>query len=147
MLARISFVIALIFSVTVAWMLFHPPSLPAPHALRAQDEDWQLTGRSKPDADSLIQTIDEYKLWGASASAPGAGAVEEKSLTPPNWRISGILSVGAEHYVLLAVEDQPIQQIKTGETLPGGAKILNIAADRICILLNGKKRILKTYKE
>jgi hypothetical protein len=144
MLARISTVIVLIFAVTAGWLLLRAPSLPTTRTLHVQDEDWQLPSRARADVDALIQTIEQDKLWGGNGSPV---VVEDKSLTPPNWRISGILSVGAEHYALLTVEDQPIQQIKTGENLPGGAKILNITTDRICILLNGKKRVLKTYKE
>lgn len=144
MLARISVLIVLIFAVAAGWMMLHAPTLPSAHALRAQDDEWQLPVRGKVDTEALVQLIEQNKLWGANGQP---AAVEEKPLTPPDWHITGILEVGPEHYALLAVQDQSIQQLKAGESLPGGAKILNITADRICILLNGKKRVLKNYKE
>lgn len=144
MIARIFAVIGLIFAVAAAWTMLHPPLLPTTRSQRVQDDEWQLPVLSKPDRQALVNSIDQDQLWGAN----GLPAVlDEKPLTAPNWRITGILSMGPEHYALLAVEGQPIQQLKTGENLPGGAKLLNITADRICIMLNGKKRVLKTYKE
>lgn len=144
MLARISAAILLVLAVASGWIMLHPPELPAPSAKRAQDESWQLPQRDAPDAAALLRSIEKNRLWGASGlPAPP----DEKPLTAPNWRITGIFSAGRETYALVEVEQQPMQQLKTGDKLPGGAKILRITADRVCILLNGKKRALKTYKE
>jgi hypothetical protein len=143
-LPRILFMILCSVGGAAAWVMFHPIALPAPHTLNAQDDDWHLSGRSKPDTKALIGTIERGQLWGATGMpAP----VAEKPLTAPDWRIVGIVSAGAESYAMLEVDGQPLQQIKTGANLPGGAKIVNMSADHICILLNGKKRMLKTYKE
>lgn len=135
--------------VTVAWLVTHPVALPEPRTLRVQEDEWHLPDRSKPNMAALAATIEQDKLWGSVAAIPGApvAPVDEKPLTAPNWRIVGVVSAGKERYAMLAVDDQPIQQVKAGDTLPGGIKIVNMTADRVCILLNGKKRVLKTYKE
>lgn len=129
--------------VVAVWVVLHPVSLPEPRAARAQDDEWRLPARAKPDTEALAATIERDRLWGASGLAP----IEDKPLTAPNWRIAGIVSAGAESYALLETVGQPAQQIRAGGKLPGGATILNMTADRLCILLNGKKRFLKTYKE
>ncbi|WP_025917401.1 type II secretion system protein N [Herminiimonas sp. CN] len=145
MLARISAIIVLAFTAVAGWALLRPVTLPAAHAPRLQDENWQLPQRQKIDIDSLILAIDDNKLWGTVGQPPAPA--NEKPLTPPNWRISGVFGVGNDGYLMLAVDGEPIKQLKTGDKLPGGATLYSIATDRICILLNGKKRILGIYKE
>lgn len=146
MLARLSTLIVLVLAVVAGWIMSHPPALPSAKTMRVQDEDWKLPRRESADIDGLVQTIEANKLWGAGNSLL-APQLEEKALTAPNWRITGVVAAGREHVALLLVESQPVQQLKVGDKLPGGAKILDIAPDRLCILLNGKKRVLKTYKE
>ena len=143
MLRNIVAVILLVLAITAVWVLLHPIALPESRALKVQEDDWHLPSRSKPDTSTLVATIERDKLWGTIGATP----VDEKPLTAPNWRIVGVVSAGAESYAMLAVDGEPIQQIKAGEKLPGGIKIVNMTADRVCILLNGKKRVLKTYKE
>jgi hypothetical protein len=142
---RIFAAILLILAVSAAWVLFHPPVLPEMRNLRIQEDDWHLPDRGGADSATLVATIEQNKLWGSAGAA--AMPVDEKPLTAPNWHIAGVVSAGAERYAMVAVDGQPILQIKTGENLPGGIKIVNMTADRVCILLNGKKRVLKTYKE
>lgn len=137
--------ILFVLASAAAWVLLHPIALPEPRALHVQEEDWHLPDQRRPDTAALTATIEQDKLWG-TVGVPVA-PIEEKPLTAPNWRIVGVVSAGAESYAMVAVEGQPMQQVKTGEKLPGGIKIVNMTADRVCILLNGKKRVLKTYKE
>jgi hypothetical protein len=51
------------------------------------------------------------------------------------------------HFALLAIEGQPTSQLQAGDLLPGGAKILAVQQDSLCILLNGKVRSLRIYRE
>jgi hypothetical protein len=148
MFRSIAVLILLVLAVTAAWMLWHPVALPEPHTLRVQEDEWRLPERSNADFAALAATIDRDKLWGAmGAAAVALTPVDEKPLTAPNWHIVGVVAVGSERYAMLAVDGQPLQQVKAGDKLPGGIKIVNMTADRVCILLNGKKRVLKTYKE
>jgi hypothetical protein len=133
-----------ILAITAIWVLIHPIVLPELRNSHVQDDVWRVPDRATPDIPTLVATIEQANLWGgASSLAP----VDEKPLTAPNWHIAGVVSIGLERYAMLAIDGQPLQQIKTGENLPGGIKIVNMTADRVCILLNGKKRVLKTYKE
>jgi len=136
---------------TAAWVAWHPIALPEPRGLRSQDDDWHLPNHSKSDSAALVATIEHDKLWGASAAnaLPGGPLVseEEKPLTAPDWRIAGVVTDGKENYAMVMVDGQPIQQLKVGDKLPGGFKIVSMTADRVCILLNGKRRVLRTYKE
>jgi hypothetical protein len=149
MFRSIAALILLVLAVTVTWVVVHPVALPEPRTLRVQEDEWHLPDRSKIDSAALAATIEQDKLWGSAAVVPGAPPVpvEEKPLTAPNWRIVGVVSAGADSYAMLSVDGQPIQEVKAGEKLPGDIKIVNMTADRVCILLNGKKRVLKTYKE
>lgn len=144
MLRSIVALIMFALAIAATWISLHPIALPESRTLKVQEDDWHLPSRSKLDTSALVGTIERDKLWGTLGAT---GPVDEKPLSAPNWRIVGVVSAGAESYAMLAVDGEPIQQIKTGEKLPGGIKIVNMTADRVCILLNGKKRVLKTYKE
>jgi hypothetical protein len=148
MLRTLIAIFLLALAATTAWVWFHPVVLPEPHSIRVQDDEWLLPNRSKRDLSGSVATIEQDKLWGnGPGGLPLQAPVEEKPLTAPNWRIAGVVSAGKDSYVMIDVEGQPMQQLKTGDKLPGGIKIIKMTADRVCILLNGKKRVLKTYKE
>jgi hypothetical protein len=142
--AKIAAFIFVILAAATGWVLLNPVTLPHSKTVHAQDETWTIPYRKPIDVNGLLYTIAQNRLWG------DVGQVEPsnlKSLTPPDWRITGSFSVEKESYVLLSIDNEPLQQLKPGDKLPGGAKILNIFPERICILLNGKKLSLKTYKE
>lgn len=143
MIPRILAMILFALALAAGWIVWHPIALPESRVIRSQDDDWRLPDLGKPDSEALVAKIELNRLWGTD----GMPLVEEKPLTAPNWRIAGVVSTGAESYAMLQVEGQPPQQVKTGEKLPGGAKIVNMTADRVCILLNGKRRMLRTIKE
>lgn len=145
MLAKLWVPIALMLACWAAWVIFHPAELPSVKTMRVPDEKWQLPLRAAPDSAALVLSIEKNNLWGRGTQA--AAAVKDIPLTAPNWRIGGVVAAQQDNIVLLAVEGMPVRQLRVGDDLPGGAKLLGIAADRICIRLNGKKRILSTYKE
>lgn len=144
MLARISALIAAIYGLAAILFMLNPVTLPSPKAPRAQDDHWQLPQRTAPEIEPLVESIVENKLWG-NTGLPAAAV--EKSLTPPDWRISGVFSIGKQQFVTLATAGAADQQLSVGDKLPGGAKILAITPDQICILLNRKKLALRTYRE
>jgi hypothetical protein len=143
MFPKILGAILFVLAITAGWMMLHPVALPESHLVSSQDDDWRLPGQDRPDSVALAGKVDEGRLWGTGSTVP----VEAKPLTAPNWRIAGVVSAGADSYALLVVDGQPPQQVKIGEELPGGVKVVSMTADRVCILLNGKKRMLRTYKE
>jgi hypothetical protein len=148
MLRTLIAIFMLALAVTTAWVWFHPVALPEPRNIRVQDDEWHLPTRGKHDMNDSVATIEQDKLWGnGPGGLPLQAPVEEKPLTAPNWHIVGVVAAGKDSYAMIDVEGQPMLQLKTGDKLPGGIKIVKMTADRVCILLNGKKRVLKTYKE
>jgi hypothetical protein len=126
----------------LGWRWQHPPKLPVVPASASQSEEWALPdapGRTIPD---ILKRLDQHSPWGIK---PVAG--NEAPLTPPNWRITGVVQDGANHFALLQIQGQPITQLRPGDLLPGGAKIIAVQQDSLCILLNGKVRSLRIYRE
>ena len=70
-----------------------------------------------------------------------------RRLTPPDWRIAGVYASAGQSVVILAVPGQPDQHLRVKDLLPGGARILSIHPERLCILLKGKRLSLSTYAE
>jgi len=81
-------------------------------------------------------------LWG---KLPETGA--ETSLNDPEWRFVGAVARGQERYVLVKIDHQPVMKLTQGDALPGGSKIISIENDRLCLMVNGKKRRLNIYPQ
>lgn len=130
----------------VALLLVIAPSLwfarpvpPPPVALALATEPWSLPpapSASAAQASQAIQAITARKLWGLSpqdiANTP----------PPPQWRIVGITRNGAERFVLLAYEGQPVSQLTVGDALPDGLKIAKIEDDRFFVVTAENKKIV-----
>jgi len=87
--------------------------------------------------------------WGkaaAGAGAAGAAGQPEEVQNDPDWRFDGVTVNGAERRVLVRVAGQPATALKEGDALPGGAKILHIHDDYLCLLIKGKKRNLYIFQ-
>ncbi len=88
-----------------------------------------------------VQRLKERNLWGESVASTVATS---EPLNSPDWNIIGVANTGVKAYILLSFNNQPdkLIELKQGDSLPGGAKILAIEQDKIRILLNGKSRQL-----
>jgi hypothetical protein len=126
----------------IAFWQWQQPLVHKPMPTLVDKDDWRLPTEPTEDLAEARAQMEEHNLWGDSRPPQ-----QLKPLTPPNWRITGVYAAGNERFVLLNIEQQPLQQLKQGERLPGGAKILKIDAEQITIALNGKTRQLKVYKE
>ena len=150
MAARIFITTGLLFALAAAWLLLAPADLPPLRTVKSSEDAWQLSQPASIDADAALSEINRARLW-RSAAAPEAGlpAQEAPALTPPDWRIAGVFTQGGKPVALLNIDELPPrqQQLRVGDKLPGGAKILAITPDRLCILLGGKKRSLTIYRE
>ena len=82
----------------------------------------------------------------AGAGAPAAAGQSEVVQNDPDWRFDGVTVNGAERRVLVRVAGQAATALKEGDALPGGAKILHIHDDSLCLLINGKKRNLDIFQ-
>lgn len=124
----------------VEWLYVPLPPAPKKAATLAV-EPWQLPPLARQEPDKALDTLKKSSLWGKLPEVEAA-----KPLNDPEWRFMGIVAAGAERLLIIKVEGQPEKTLKVNDLLPGGSKILKIEEDRICILINGKKRSLGIYK-
>ncbi len=116
---------------------------PQPAAMAERPaEQWQIPSTDKPDLKPALQFLAGTAIWGKVTVAP---VVEE--LGDPKWRIVGLLQGGKEKFVIISIEKQPVKQLTIGDELPGGAKILDIKDEALCVLVNGKRRSLPIARQ
>ena len=95
--------------------------------------------RAEKSAEKSVAAIAAANLWGTVQTAAA------ESLIAPQWRFSGVAANGQEKLVMITVEGQPAQTLRVRDQLPGGATILRIDDDHLCLLINGKKRKLDLF--
>lgn len=134
---------AILIMALATWFMAPAPQPTSRHMRR--DETWKLPVPHQSNAEKTAAALNAYNLWGIINPSSGGGG-EEESINPPEWRISGIAGNGDEKTVLVSIAGKPVQFLKTGDELPGGAKILKIHEDRLCILLNGRKFTLVIFQ-
>lgn len=70
------------------------------------------------------------QMWESNARTDWA--VRSTPLTPPNWRISGVVQRGDETQVMVQFDGDPAMKfLKIGDVLPGGGKLAWIRPDVI----------------
>jgi hypothetical protein len=106
-------------------------------------DEWKLAKASEPDARKATEYLATTPMWGAVEVIKPANEIKVE----PRWRIMGAMAAGKEKFVMIAIEKQPNQQFSIGDVLPGGAKILDIKEDQICLLIDGKKRALSLFNQ
>lgn len=121
-----------------SWML-----APGPQGVgfKPVEETWDMPKSQPIVLDSkVIDAIASRNLWGEVQAA--------KPDEPPDihWRFVGIGGSEKERAVLIQYLNKPVQILKVGDILPGGAKIMKIGEDRLCLLINGKRRALEIYR-
>jgi hypothetical protein len=131
----------LLFAAVVFWFMVPEPV--APKFLITGNDTWALPQLPKRDSDPLVKAIMDANLWGVVVAAK-QGPVAPLNL--PEWRFVGVFSDRNEPHVMISIDKGAAVSLKVGEELPGGAKILQIHDDRICVLINGQKRTLGIYR-
>lgn len=147
-----SLAVSLVVVLLVALAL--PADLPQARAITAQELTWALPTSASVEADAALSVIQQRRLWNSGAGAAGmpgvppGQAVEEKGLTPPDWRIAGIVTEGGRLVLLISTlgEFQP-KTIRIGDALPGGAQVVAIHADRVVARLDGRLVSLSTFPQ
>ena len=143
---KAAMLLAALLALVVWW------SLPAPKPPRqapALDEEWALPTLQMRNPEKSLSTLTVIAPWGKTAVAPGAaGAAGQpvEVLNDPEWRFEGVTVHGDQRLVLIRVAGQPVASLKEGDSLPGGAKIVHIHEDSLCLLINGKKRNLDIFQ-
>lgn len=125
----------MVVSAIVAWVIAASPSSSA--VQRKADETWQLPQIQKTQSAKAIDILGRKSLWGRLPEVEAA-----KPLNDPEWRFMGFVAIGQERFLIIKIEGQPEQRLTVNDKLPGGSKILAIENDRVCLLVNGKKRSL-----
>lgn len=140
-LSRLALALALLaVLVALEWQM-----VPLPFVAKASrgSDAWTLPEPLPPNpAEKAMEVLAATSPWGRLP-----GLAEQPPLTPPNWRIVGIAARGEERVVLVRTERQPARQLKIGDALPGGSTILEINDDSLCLLVDGKKRMLPLYPQ
>lgn len=122
------------------WQL--APTPVAQKKMKLAEETWELPKLPESPTNQALAILGKKSLWGKLPEKEALAAAPAN----PAWRIVGIAANGAERFVLIKKDGQPEQSLRAGDVMPGGSKILNIEQDRICLLINGKKRMLGIYK-
>jgi hypothetical protein len=168
---RLVTLVACLLAVALVVLLMLPADLPTARNVKAQALVWTLPAAVRVDSDMALSVINQRRLWGAPvvAGLPSAAVpVEEKPLTPPDWRLAGVFTEAGRWAVLVTTDvssaaplQSPAQiqnpsssaaQIQSqtlyvGDALPGGARILAIGHDRLTLSLNGRRVTLSTYPQ
>ena len=118
------------------WCWFAVPEPAAPRTLVTAPEPWRLPDLAASDSARAIQSLTARNLWGVPA-AVAANAPPP----PPKWTVMGIARQGAERFVLLAFEAQPVRILKVGDALPDGLKIAEIGDDKFFVITADKKKV------
>lgn len=122
------------------WLIIPHPAAIRPANLA--EEPWRIQSQTGFDAKQALATLNAASLWGKLPDiAPDA------PLNAPEWRFLGAMVRGADRHVIIKIEDQPEQRLVPGDTLPGGSQILSIESDRLCLLMDGRKRSLAIYPD
>lgn len=128
---------------SVAWVAWETgPDLPLAKLMRFPDEQWSLAQAPSPDLKKVYEYLSVASIWGNVEVVK-----KEDEERDPAWRFLAILNNGTEKIVVLDVEKQPNRQLKVGDKLPGGAKIHAIRHDSLCVIVNGKKRLLPIFPQ
>ena len=155
---------ALVCAAGVAAAVFWPREpLPGPRSVKAQEVRWSVPVPLQVDADLTLSTINGRPLWALAApGTPGAAPPrpDEPPRTPPDWRIVGTVIDGPQRLLLvstgpavpgpqaggpgLALPPRPPQALRVGDSLPGGARIVEIRPDGVCLSLKGRQVFLST---
>lgn len=125
-------------SVGAAWWLVPEPQN-ASKTVPATDT-WTLPVLATKQPDKNIAAINTANLWGSTVQAEVGAPLNE-----PEWRFAGLTVSGAEKRILISTNNLPPQPLKVGDSLPGGAKILEINDDHLCLLIRGKHRKLDIF--
>lgn len=137
-----AWLLPLIMPMVAGWLAWQSgPDLPSTKTLRFPDEQWSLAKIPVQDLKKAEDYLATASIWGNVAAA------KEEDERDPAWRFLAIMANGNEKYVLISVEKQPNRQLKIGDQLPGGAKIDAIRDGSLCVVVNGKKRILPIYPQ
>ena len=140
---KITALLATLAAVAVWWLV---PAPAKPRQVASYDEAWALPVLRASNPDKSLVTLTVVSPWGKKAAAGDAPALQDAVQNEPDWRFEGVTIHGTERLLLVRVAGQPSASLKEGDTLPGGAKIMHIHSDSLCLLIKGKQRNLDIFQ-
>ncbi len=114
----------------------------------APEDAWVVPQRTRAESEVIRDVQTARVLWPvyASIAAPGAQAAEAAALTPPDWRIAGVIGrPGAEQLLIQRAGVPTPAALRVGDSLPGGARILTISERGVTVEIDGQRAFLSTY--
>lgn len=120
-----------LLAAVICWFAVAEPAMP--QAAASGPETWVLPKLPENQSRKSQDAINVRNLWGI--------VVASNVPPPPSWNIQGIARTGNERFVLLAYEGKPVEILKVGDSLPDGAKIVQIDNDRFLVLTADKKKL------
>ena len=115
----------------ICWFGVSAPTVPQGSA--AAPDAWNLPKLPEVQSRRAMDAISARNLWGI--------VVASNAPPPPVWNIQGIARSGSDRFVLLAFEGKPVEILKVGDSLPDGAKIVQIDNDRFFVQTADKKKL------
>ena len=88
------------------------------------------------DVDILVNS----RIWRGDPKS-GKGVSSEPA-TPQRWWLMAVYAQGSTRAVIVGQTGQPESTLRVGDVLPSGDPIVDITSKGVCVLLNGKRRLL-----
>lgn len=122
----------------LAWLMLQdwlsPGEAQTVRAVRQASQLPSLAPQPRPaDPAPYLAALSQSTMWGPlpARAASGAGGVGEAP--PPKWSVTGFFENAGRRYVVVSFEQQarPSQQLRVGDSLPDGSRIVQISRDRV----------------
>ncbi len=115
-----------------------PAPDPGPPPATAGIEAWTPLRFSAPgNALADLPELMRGNLWGGQAQAEAQ--VDERAR---RWRLAGIAGNDKDRTVIVQFADEKTLPLKAGDKLPDGTLIGEIRDNGVCVIIDGKKRLL-----
>lgn len=114
-----------------------PPSLPT--SVQALD------ALARPVVAVDLAALERVKLWGLERNGQPPVAAAASEIKTVTWSVTARVVRPAERYlVLYQAESKTIQQVREGELMPDGSKLIKLGLDSFTVRLpNGKTRTME----
>lgn len=125
-------------AVILAWLALQdapsPNETPTVRATRQRALLPALAPSPRPaDPAQSLATLSQSTIWGPLPSRAASGATSDGEAPLTKWSLSGFYETSGIKFVIVSFEQQarPSQQLKVGDKLPDGSRIVQIETDRV----------------
>jgi len=125
-----------LLALAVSMVVLVPAPVP-PQINRPTEEKWsppRFAAGATAAAD--LAELARTNLWGIAPSETPADVRSRQ------WRLAGITGPASGRQVIVIFGDERLVYLKTGEMFPDGTLIGEIRDNGVCVIIDGKKRLL-----